>query len=361
MAHPVRIGSFNAENLFARTKLLNLQSTERIGDLIAMVGELEAELRKADYDKPKIRALYTKLKDYVEIVVDRGKFFGRSHSVIAADGFADWDGFIRFRKAPFSEEARKNTARVIRAMNADILCLVEIEDRLTLQRFCTDRLTNTATFKKYNYHMCLDGNDDRGIDVAIVSRWPIGQIRTHIYDTDADGTIFSRDCFEVEIQHPSGVSIWVLANHFKSKLPPPAASDARRKRQAAQVAQVLARFNMAQDFVVVAGDLNDDPGNAPLAPLIAVPDLHQVLATQFPNAQDRWTYYYARDKAHNQLDHLLVSSGLDQYFHGAGIDRRGIFDLAKISTSGEKSFDTVKVFKDAASDHAAIWADFILP
>lgn len=73
--------------------------------------------------------------------------------------------------------------------------------------------------QKYGHVMLIDGNDDRGIDVGIMTRQSldIKSIVSHVDDTDAEGQIFSRDCAEYEIKAPSGNSLLVLVNHFKSK------------------------------------------------------------------------------------------------------------------------------------------------
>ena len=42
----------------------------------------------------------------------------------------------------------------------------------------------------------VDGNDDRGIDVGVLTRagYTIEEVRSHVDDTDATGEIFSREC-----------------------------------------------------------------------------------------------------------------------------------------------------------------------
>jgi hypothetical protein len=62
--------------------------------------------------------------------------------------------------------------------------------------------------------MVVDGNDERGIDVGIMSRLPITAIHSHVDDLNAEGNrIFSRDCPEYEIALAGGQSIVILPNH----------------------------------------------------------------------------------------------------------------------------------------------------
>jgi hypothetical protein len=66
--------------------------------------------------------------------------------------------------------------------------------------------------------LVIDGNDNRGIDVGILSRFPIVEIRSHIDDPGANGEkIFSRDCPEYDVMLATGDRIVVVPNHLKSK------------------------------------------------------------------------------------------------------------------------------------------------
>jgi hypothetical protein len=61
--------------------------------------------------------------------------------------------------------------------------------------------------------MFIDGNDDRGIDVGLMTRsgYQIGLMRSHINDVGAErGPIFSRDRPEYCVRTPQGEDIWVL-------------------------------------------------------------------------------------------------------------------------------------------------------
>jgi len=60
-------------------------------------------------------------------------------------------------------------ARAIREIDADILCLQEIESREALDWFMSGRLDEMG----YTHVLSLDAGDERGIEQAIVSRFPI--------------------------------------------------------------------------------------------------------------------------------------------------------------------------------------------
>ena len=121
------------------------------------------------------------------------------------------------------------TAKVIEDVDADILAIVEAEDRPSLIRFNDELLGG-----KYRHIMLVDGNDERGIDVGIMTKpgFPIRSIRSNVDAEDAQGVIFSRDCCEYAVATPSGAVVKVLVNHFKSQS---GGGGDQRKRQADKV------------------------------------------------------------------------------------------------------------------------------
>src|SRR5207302_6615549 len=59
---------------------------------------------------------------------------GGEYKVIA-NGRADWVGWIELKEKEINDKAIINTARVIAAVNADIVALCEVEDRPGLVKF----------------------------------------------------------------------------------------------------------------------------------------------------------------------------------------------------------------------------------
>ena len=261
MPFTFRVGTFNFENLFSRARVLNLQDHARTAELLTQVGQLEQLLGKATYsaeDKTQIKKLAEDLSTYIEIREDRGKLFtGRgSTRRVTASGASAWDGGVDFKRADISDMARESTITVVKTLDADLLCCVEIEDRQILQAFNSQALDS----KKFKYSMLIDGNDPRGIDVGLLSNFEIVNIRTHIFDRDETGVVFSRDCLEVELKLPDGRPLYFLSNHLKSQgYGTQEGNDAKRRRQAMRLAQILREYNLARDLVIVAGDLNADP------------------------------------------------------------------------------------------------------
>jgi len=358
MSTTFRIATYNVENLFSRVKVFNL-SNASIGDnAIKKIGELENELKKTTYNKTKIMNLYNQVKQYVSVNEEMGKLWKKSVNKItgiAANSKNDWAGSLVFKKAKFNEMERSNTAKVIKTVKADLMCLVEAEDKPTITSFNSQLLHS-----KYKYNILIDAFDPRGIDVGVYSKFEFGGVWTHMYDMKNNKRVFSRDCLEVEVHISENKVLYLLCNHFKSKgYGVTSTSNDKRKAQAERVAEILKNeYDLNNDLVVVAGDFNDTPDSAPLKPLMDVAGMKDVLEMQFPgDASRRWTYHY---KSNQQIDFMLVSKPLQNSFVEAGVERRGIYDLSSFTNGAEKSFNTVTSKARQASDHGAVWADFSL-
>lgn len=360
MPQTIRVASFNAENLFSRAKVLNLPDDAEISAELAKIRELDVLLRKSEYaaaDKAEIIRLYGELREFIEIRENRGRLFSSRQfspqtTRVVADGAGEWDGEIEFKRASFSEITRENTARVLREVKPNVVCLVEVEHRESLLAFNRALLGS----RKLKYGMSIDGNDDRGIDVGVLTNFPIVNLKTHVYDGTATSPTFSRDCLEVSMLISDGRLLHLLCNHFKSKSGGDAATDPKRKKQAERVKEILSGYDLTTDLVIVAGDLNDFPHRPPLQPLLTLPHLHDVLVLQFPaDVSARWTHTFDGDL--NQLDYLLISEPLRQGFVKAGVERRGIFNLSALTGGAQTSFPTVTSEANSASDHGAVWAE----
>ena len=361
-----RLASFNVENLFGRAKVFNYKDQNVGNRILSDIDKFSKLLRKKSYTpyvKGKILTLYnTGLKDYIKVRENRGKLFkysGWAVTGVAASGAGDWDGEIEFKRARFNDIGRKNTAKVIKDTRADIVCIAEVENRPVLRAFDTHLLNS-----RYKYEMLIDcNNDPRGIDVGLYSKFDIGGIWTHMFDKMGNKSVFSRDCLEVELFLPDGQPLYILCNHFKSRgYDYDGTSNAKRKRQATRVAEILKDYDLRKDWVVVAGDLNDNPASKPLEPLLSVRNMHDVLKLQYPNdPMKRWTYHY---NSFEQIDFLLVSKPLKERFRKAGVERRGMYNLKNLTTSSngtvdvEQQYSKVTHASNAASDHGAVWAEF---
>jgi endonuclease/exonuclease/phosphatase family metal-dependent hydrolase len=366
----MRLASFNVENLFNRASVMNLDDWDDGRPILNAVTELTNLLEKPAYstaDKARMVLLLTDLGlaasdtgPYVILRRNRGALVARRQTglEIVADGRDDWIGWVELRKAAVNETAMMNTGRVIRDVNADILAVVEAEDRIALQHF-SEQILGMVGGTPYPNIMLIDGNDARGIDVGLMTKsgYAIGAMRSHVDEGGPDSPIFSRDCPEYAVTTPAGETLWVLVNHFKSKgFGNPADNNRRRRAQATAVAGYVARLQ-AEGFgnIAVMGDLNDTPGSNPLEPLLQT-DLRDV--SDHPSFDTgafagKGTYGLGNDS--DKIDYILLTPPLFARITGAGLFRMGAWPGSRPARWPVFPELTRKIH--AASDHHAIWVD----
>jgi endonuclease/exonuclease/phosphatase family metal-dependent hydrolase len=367
----MRLAVYNVENLFDRAKVMNLESWDEGRPVLEQFTALKQLLGERTYSpiqKQKMVELMLQLglekSDQGRFVLlrrNRGKLLRRPQNggiEIIAAGRADWSGSLELREEPIDEDAMRNTARVMNDLQADILGIIEAEHRPGLGMF-NAKILKAIGGVPFHHIMLIDGNDDRGIDVGILTRkgYPIGTLRSHVDDRLPDGTtIFSRDCPEFTVTTPSDNQIIVMVNHFKSKgHGSQSSSNARRKAQAERVREIYERLAAnGCDYVAVVGDLNDTPESAPLQPLIAQSDLKDVF---FHPAFDDGGYpgTFGLCNAGNKIDYLLLSPALFKRVQGGGVFRKGMWPGAR--PKRWETYDELSNPNDAASDHAALWVD----
>ena len=367
----MRLAVYNVENLFDRPCAMNLdtwaegrKTLEWFSELSQLLGELKYTDKSKNRMVELLGLLGLEKSDqgpFVTLRRNRGKLLSRPKDqkpVITASGRAEWSGTLELRREPVNEVAMLNTARVIRDLKADVLGVVEAENRPGLVQF-NDVLLPAAGGDPFRHIMLIDGNDSRGIDVGLLTGdgYPIGNVQSHVDDRDAkDNAIFSRDCPEYSVTTPSGKKILILLNHLKSKgYGGQVSSDARRKAQAERVAEIYReRSKAGQRYIVVMGDFNDTPSSAALAPLLAGTDLTDAfMHPKFDKGGYDGTYGLCN--ASNKIDFMLLSPDLYKLVNSGGLVRMGMWPGVK-----PKRWDTYdELTKDyeAASDHAAVWVE----
>lgn len=367
----MRLTSYNVENMFDRAKALNGSAWSDGKPALEAHSELNALFNKPTYSAANKTRMLKLLKDNKLLNTDegpllllrklRGQLLRRPRGgpvTVIANGCSDWIGWVELKTEPVKEVATQNIARVIAAVDADVVGVVEAEDRTTLKLFNKNILTAIGA-QSYKHVMLIDGNDERGIDVGIFTKsaYPIVSIRSHVDAADASGTVFSRDCAEYQIKLPNGSVMWVLVNHFKSKgYGSQVDNDAKRKRQSAYVRALYdAHIADGDDLIVVMGDLNDTPDRDPMSPLLrGGSTLKDVSAhAEFDDGGRPGTH--GNCTASSKIDYILLSPKLFSKVSAAGIERRGMWG----GTNGTlwPHFPELESGKDAASDHAAVWVD----
>jgi predicted extracellular nuclease len=280
--------------------------------------------------------------------------FKSNFDSLASDGFTINDLAFDI----FEETDKQITGQAIREVDADVLALQEVENLPVLDRFNSRYLAPM----KYRHRFLVDSHDPRGIDVAILSRYPIVSVRSYREERNAanTGTLFSRDCLELQIEVGKRL-LFVYVNHFKSMMEGRDQTRARRSEQASRVAKIIDdRWQQSgyEGNYVVLGDLNDYPDSATsLTSLLTHKGLTNIVE-RLPK-DEQWTHFYSKGNEYKQLDYLLVSSSLATANAGApGIMRKGLPYRAERYQGAR--FDNVGEREPKASDHAPVFMDLEL-
>ena len=166
---------------------------------------------------------------------------------------------------PKSFAGLKRLARVIDELDADLLGVQEVENREVLLAL------NRHLERPYLHVELLEGNDFRGIDVGLLSRFPIERVSSHrLQALDGDHR-FARDfpLYRVRLGKDRFVEVGVV--HLKSKRGKKARSDAWRLAESQAIRRIVKRVRESEPStpVVVMGDFNDARDAETLAPIMS--------------------------------------------------------------------------------------------
>jgi endonuclease/exonuclease/phosphatase family metal-dependent hydrolase len=367
----MRLACYNVENLFSRARALNLDTWEegkKVLEAFTTLNELFEEPVYTDAHKTRMLELMTALgidkkndSKFVILRESRGQFV--THSMIRgtqvkATGRGDWVGWLELKTELINERATRNSAQVVRDINPDVIAVIEAENRQALMQF-SGKLMPAVGAAPFEQVMLIDGNDERGIDVGLMAKksFEIGWMRSHVDDMDErNQRVFSRDCPEYSIWAPSGAIVWLLVNHFKSKgYGTRDGSDARRARQAKEVARIYERLKKeGAEYIAVLGDLNDTPDSAPLSALLAGTDMKDI-STHSSFIDDGYPGTYQNGTARDKIDYILMSPALYGRMQQGGVWRRGVWGKNKKPLWDV--YPEMETSYHAASDHAALWVD----
>ncbi len=260
----MRIATFNANNLFSRWSFATeLPRTVTDAALATLHAEPGASAPSAAGSASAAQPVAPPA--VVNVTLDSG--------ALLTGVLRTYQGKLVRGKDP---KDRAWIARRIQALDADVLCLQEVEDQEALEAFCREELA--ALQVDYPFRVVVEGNDPRRIDVAICSRRPIMRISSWRFWPDPHGgRVFSRDLVQAEVTATDGKPLQVFVNHLKSNFIPDEfklsthevtlAREAivqRRTEQAAAIAAIIRRQRLTKR-VVVTGDMNDNADGAPLA------------------------------------------------------------------------------------------------
>lgn len=227
-----------------------------------------------------------------------------------------------------------------------ILALQEVENSSVLE----DLLVQPEITADYSI-VWMDGPDERGIDIAFLSRSDWGEVvevaqlqgctslidglgpdgngdvlnpsNALTCDSDGDGNLdgnrlFSRPplniLLRIQSETQEALNLRLIVNHWKSKTedtPEVEYTQTRRVEQAEFVAALVRDILTTQPdaYLLVLGDLNDYP-DSQAAEILADSGLYNLIA-RLPQEEQ---YTYIHQGVSQVLDHILVSASLNNHF-----------------------------------------------
>ena len=255
--------------------------------------------------------------------------------------FDDYDDpYIENERLPGkSKEELALLGETIHRLDADVLALQEVENRPFLETFAREYLKDMG----YKETVLIEGNNERGIDVALLSRFPVGPVTSYRHEDFPDGNgdrmRFQRDLLRVNIRPPGQADFDVFVVHLKSKYGGEEASLPLRMGEAKRIRtlldDILAKNPQAR--FVICGDFNDTFESEPVQTIVGSGRRAlKPFFTDLPEDQ-RITYNHGHL---SMIDYILASPAM------AASYRQGSYGvlMGTVESSG--------------SDHNPVKADF---
>ena len=231
-------------------------------------------------------------------------------------------------KEATSEARLKAVAKAIRELDADVLCLQEIESKRCLEWFRDTYLKGMG----YDYVASEDVSYYRGVEQSVLSRVPIvkaqvftgedlviGDMESRRTDGEAkrlggawakpDGKMpdkFQRSPLKVDLKTKDGYEFTVFVVHFKA-----GAFDHQRELEALQVEQFVEEMlkENPDANVAVLGDFNGQP-NAMSTKALRISDDGLVSGYDWRRDKDAPREAYVTHASGRSIDFIVMSSGL---------------------------------------------------
>ncbi len=267
------------------------------------------------------------------------------------------------RAIAHADDTRQLTALAIAETCADILCLQEVDNLAALNAFEYGYLFKMIGHG-YRHKYLIDGNDSRGIDVAVMMRdstrdgqpIEVSEVTSYAYLTYKDfglyepvlaelglephDRIFKRDCLNVDLRI-GGKPLSLFVTHLKSMSGARNGLDGRTSSQPVRLAEARAvrriieekfgakraaerrwlicgDFNDYRERILISGDEWNGYGFTPVTEResaldVFLDDGFAVNLVERRPVMDRWTLYHTRGPQERhlcQLDYIMASPSL---------------------------------------------------
>lgn len=207
-------------------------------------------------------------------------------------------------------EELERLAQSIAQLNADVVAFQEVENRFYLERFVDVFLPKLG----YDHVVHFEGNDGRGIDVCLISRVPIGPVRSyrHVTFPGPNDSIrkFNRDLLAVTIEPPGAdpLEVWIV--HLKSNSGGREFAEPVRMGEANQLRKMLDQ-QLGDDpeaRILVVGDFNDTWDSETMKTIVGEGSMAMWSATSELGGDLPDTYNTG--EFHSMIDFILCSPAM---------------------------------------------------
>ncbi len=230
--------------------------------------------------------------------------------------FDDFDDpYIENERLPGkSEDELQLLANTIRIADADVLALQEVENRPFLSEFNKTYLAEMG----YKEVVLFEGNNGRGIDVALLSRIPVGPVVSYRHlefpDDNGQPSEFQRDLLQVRLQ-PSGLpEFTVFVVHLKSKYGGSEKSLPVRMGEARKIRSILDKLltDNPKEMFLICGDYNDTFDSKPLQHIVGVGQ--NALTSFHAGVAEKDRITFNKEPHRSMIDFILASPAMARLY-----------------------------------------------
>lgn len=244
--------------------------------------------------------------------------------------------------APTFAAKLKQISQRIDLQKSDLLFLQEVENERALHAL------NKMLKHPFSYHAFLEGPDQRGIDTAILSRFPLSHISHRAIPFRGMSPQRRRDTRPLLVAKAQ-LSPSLDCHLYSVHLPAPYHSPWFRS----QALKFIYEQTLDQDCFIIAGDFNVTAGESfkkrPFAPY----EKHWLLSDTFLETGDiKGSYYYGRGNTWSFLDKIILSR------HFVTRQAWTVSKNSRVITGGDtrpQSFNPIT--HEGASDHWPIYLE----
>jgi predicted extracellular nuclease len=200
-------------------------------------------------------------------------------------------------------EKLKAVSEKIKSINADIIGLAEVENMTVLKAI--------ASNAGYGYYYLESGNDPRGINIALLSKFRVKYKSNKDQKTPYKGNLnfkFSRDCAQAELTI-NDKRFYILLNHLKSRV-----AEKNENTEIKRIAQVngildiisgIYKDNKSEPDLLLLGDLNDTRHSVTLN---SFEKSGLVIINYLYDQKKYYTYEYKNEK--EDSDYIIMNRSL---------------------------------------------------